>query len=128
MTTSTPHKRRHSIFLLFSSESVDEVKEIKIRTANIIGKPSPFLMMAPKGSYKEHHKQAYAITNLSKSKLVVVDVFCLFSKLTLVASMEYPVLTVLLFAIFKISNFCLFVYTDKMSAGSVFFFSRSVLE
>jgi hypothetical protein len=42
------------------------VKEIKIRTANIIGKPSPFLMMAPKGSYKEHHKQAYAITNLSK--------------------------------------------------------------
>jgi hypothetical protein len=36
--------------------------------------------------------------------------------------MEYPVLTVLLFAIFKISNFCLFVYTDKMSAGSVFFF------
>jgi hypothetical protein len=52
---------------------------------------------------------------------MVVDVFCLFSKLTLVASMEYPVLTVLLFAIFKISNFCLFVYTDKMSAGSVFF-------
>jgi hypothetical protein len=35
--------------VLFSSESVDEVKEIKIRTANIIGKPSPpFLMMALK--------------------------------------------------------------------------------
>jgi hypothetical protein len=41
--------------VLFSSESVDEVKEIKIRTANIIGKPSP-LMMAPKELYKEHHK------------------------------------------------------------------------
>jgi hypothetical protein len=55
--------------VLFSSESVDEVKEIKIRTANIIGKPSPpFLMMAPKGApIKNIIKQAYAITNLSKA-------------------------------------------------------------
>jgi hypothetical protein len=52
--------------------------------------------------------------------------FCLFSKLTLVASMEYPVLTVLL--CFKISNFYSFVYTDKMSAGSVFFFLDPFLE
>jgi hypothetical protein len=36
--------------------------------------------------------------------------------------MEYPVLTVLLFAIFLISNFCLFVYTDKMSAEVFSFF------
>jgi hypothetical protein len=47
--------------------------------------------------------------------------FCLFSKLTLVASMEYPVLTVLLFAIFKISNFA-YSYTRIKCQGSVFFF------
>jgi hypothetical protein len=68
MTTSTPHKRRHSIFLCyFLSESVDEVKEIKIRTANIIGKPSPpFLMMAPKGAPIKNIINKHAITNLSK--------------------------------------------------------------
>jgi hypothetical protein len=57
--------------------------------------------MAPKELLKNIIKQAYAITNLSKSKLVVVDFFFLLvSKLTLVASMEYPVLMVLLFATF----------------------------
>jgi hypothetical protein len=64
--------------VLFSSESVDEVKEIKIRTANIIGKPSPpFLMMPLKESIKNIIKQAYNYKFIEKSKLMVVDVFLL---------------------------------------------------
>jgi hypothetical protein len=51
--------------------------------------------------------------------------FCLFSKLTLVASMEYPVLTVLLFAILR---FLTYSYTRIKCQREVFSFSRSVLE
>jgi hypothetical protein len=50
--------------------------------------------------------------------LMVVD-FCLFSKLTLVASMEYPVLTVLLFAILR---FLTFVYSTRIKCQWKFFF------
>jgi hypothetical protein len=78
--------------------------------------------MAPKGAPKEHHKTSICNYKfIEKSKLMVVDVFCLFSKLTLVASMEYPVLTVLLFAIFKISNFA-YSYTRIKCQREVFSF------
>jgi hypothetical protein len=56
--------------------------------------------------------------------LMVVD-FCLFSKLTLVASMEYPVLTVLLFAILRFLTF-VYSYTRIKCQWKFFFFSRSV--
>jgi hypothetical protein len=78
-------------------------------------------MMAPKGApIKNIIKQAYALQIYRKSKLMVVDIFCLFSKLTLVASM-YPVLTVLLFAILRFLTFA-YSYTRIKCHGSVFFF------
>jgi hypothetical protein len=47
--------------------------------------------------------------------------FFLFSKLTLVASMEYPVLTVLLFAIFRFLTFA-YSYTRIKCQREVFSF------
>src|SRR3970040_2793891 len=47
--------------------------------------------------------------------------FCLLSRLTFVASMEYFVLVTLPLAIFRISDFCSLVYNDKMSLESLLF-------
>jgi hypothetical protein len=57
--------------VLFSSESVDEVKEIKIRTAKYNRQTkSSFSYDGPKGApIKNIIKQAYAITNLSKKQV-----------------------------------------------------------
>jgi hypothetical protein len=84
--------------------------------------------MAPKGSYKEHHKTSICNYKfIEKSKLVVVFFFCLFSKLTLVASMEYPVPRYYCLLFLRFLTF-VYSYTRIKCQREVFSFSRSVLE